>query len=49
MLYEITYKNTATSRKLHARISLGVVQDGDEVIISIRELGAMAGPWSQVR
>jgi hypothetical protein len=48
MLYEITYKNTTTSRKFHTRISLDVVQDGDEVIISVRELGEMVGPWSQV-
>ena len=48
MLYEITYKNSQTSRKVFNRIALSVVIDGDEVILSVRELGEMCGPWSQI-
>lgn len=48
MLYEITYKNSAGARKVHTHIALAVVRDGDEVIVSVRCMGEMAGPWSQI-
>jgi len=48
-LYEITYKNTSTSKKVFTRIALAVVKDGEEVILSSRIIGEMVGPWSQIR
>lgn len=47
-LLEITYKNSAKSRKVHTRIALAVVQHDDEVILSVRSLGEYAGDWCQL-
>jgi hypothetical protein len=49
MIYEVTYKNSATSRKVHTRIVCNQpTQQDDEVILSVRCIGEYAGDWCQI-